>query len=1005
MTALICAPTLDDALSALAERIAENEARGENNFVFCEDRLTLLAERAVLARSGGTFRTEVSTLARYLSGAGRVLSKQGSVMAVSSILSACEKELRCFRPGAAEAVYETLAQLLSSRVGASELSESAAQAEGILREKLTDLSLILERYRAFLQGRGLLDESAYLALLPEKIASGGLRAANVFFFAFPSFTRQAAEGVRAAMRAARSVTGIFLSGDAALYTNEGARVFRAIAAEEGGVRSVRTGCSLGGEALALHDALFSPEALPSAPLPAKCVHIFRPADEAEEADAVAALIRRSVAEGARYRDMAVLVPDEESFLAVGKAFSAYRIPYFADMRRPFSGHPFCAFAIAALEAAADGGLPASVDAIAANVCFGEGGDAYRNYLYKYGGYRGAVQRPIREEAAGDAAFLCACRERMLAILKLFPAKGRGARFVSGVRALAELCGAARVCEDLAQCFDGAERAFLSLDPLEGLLAETEEVAGESVLTAREFCALFRSGTEALKIAMIPNAADAVFVGDATESRFARVHTVFAMGQTDALPRTSADTAVVTDGDIKKLAALRVEVEPTIAAVNARAREGLALNVCAFSGALYLSRPLRRRGQETAEGELMTYAARLFSPAPMPDLFLYRCCEPGPAALTLLALKEAFETGREEDSRPFASLYAALAARGRGEEMRALFAGDERPRVAEAGALYFRHGDISPTLLERYFACPYAGFLKNALRLREREERAVLARDTGDFVHEVLDRTANAFSSFADEAACRRFAEDAGRALLREPRYAVLGDTAPGSYTAERLLGESVEIAAAAYRHLNGSAYRVRATEAPVAIPEIFLRGKADRVDAAGDYVRVIDYKTGRFDDTPAAYYTGRSLQLPLYLFAASRGGEAAGAFYFPAEEKFTKPDEGKYRLKGFFRREDDVLALMDAVRGEGGESALFEGGSGRGMEKEEFDAFLSYALLVSRRAEEEMRAGNIGPSPYEGECAYCAYRGACGFTGAERKESGVKCADVARIAREEGEQR
>ena len=63
----IGAPTLDDALAVLAERIAANEARGEKNFIFCEDRLTLLAERAVLEKSGGTFLTEVSTFARFLS--------------------------------------------------------------------------------------------------------------------------------------------------------------------------------------------------------------------------------------------------------------------------------------------------------------------------------------------------------------------------------------------------------------------------------------------------------------------------------------------------------------------------------------------------------------------------------------------------------------------------------------------------------------------------------------------------------------------------------------------------------------------------------------------------------------------------------------------------------------------------------------------------------------------------------------------------------------------------
>ena len=86
MINLIEAPTLDDALAALAARVAENESRGGKNFIFCEDRLTLLAEHAVLGGNGGTFLTEVSTFARFLSSDRKVLSKYGSVMAVSAIL-------------------------------------------------------------------------------------------------------------------------------------------------------------------------------------------------------------------------------------------------------------------------------------------------------------------------------------------------------------------------------------------------------------------------------------------------------------------------------------------------------------------------------------------------------------------------------------------------------------------------------------------------------------------------------------------------------------------------------------------------------------------------------------------------------------------------------------------------------------------------------------------------------------------------------------------------------
>lgn len=256
MIRLIGAPTLQDALGELSRRVAFAEARGEKTLVFCEDSLTLLAERAVLAERGATFLTEVTTFARYLAGEERVLSKQGSVAAVSAILSASEGELACFSANAAEAVYETVAQLSASRVGAAELREGAQRSEGMLRAKLSDLALILERYSAFLRERGLLDESGYLALLPGRLAAGGLEEVNVVFFGFASFTRQAAEGVRAAAQCARSLTGIFPAGKQAFYTNESARAFRAACEGLGEISATLADSSLSGDAERLRRGIF-----------------------------------------------------------------------------------------------------------------------------------------------------------------------------------------------------------------------------------------------------------------------------------------------------------------------------------------------------------------------------------------------------------------------------------------------------------------------------------------------------------------------------------------------------------------------------------------------------------------------------------------------------------------------------------------------------------------------------------------------------------------------------
>ncbi len=1002
MTRIIGAPTLDDALAQLRERVAQNEERGERTLIFCEDRLTLLAERAILSAVGGTFLAEVTTFARFLSGEAKALSKQGSVMEIAALLAEHEKELLCFRRNSAQAVYETIAQFSASRVDAGLIRAGAEQTDGMLKNKLLDLSLLFEEYAAFLRERGMVDENGYLALLPARVEERA-KGMHVVFFAFPSFTRQALEGVRAALSAADDVTGIFLAGREEIYTNEGVRAFRGVCEEEGPAQYISAERSLpDGEAPHLLRGLFSPECYRMPVMRTERVRRFSAADEGEEYSVVAALIKKHIFEGMRYRDIAVLVPGEESFPALEKAFSAYKIPYFSDKKRPFSRHPFCVFALAALGAAADGCLPAEADAIASSRYFGAG-ERYRNYLLKYGGYRGAVRREIKRDVKGfDVKELSVCRERMLAILALFPKKGKGNDFVRGVRELVSLVDAETATEALRAYFTGAEREFLDLSPLQGVLSEIETVAGGQTFTAREFAQMLKSGLDALEIAMIPQSADAVFVGDATESKFERVRVLFATGLTTALPRAAQDTAIISDGELEKLGSLKVEVEPAIAQVNARARESFALNLCSFTEALYLSYPLGKGGSDAERGEVFQYAEKLFDMPPMPELFPFDCCEEEPAALRLLSLSHE---GRGAEREKFSALYAVCCRfRGKEDVDRLLRGGGKEP-VAALGDLVFS-GQASPTLLESYFACPYAGFANRALRLREREERPVLDTDAGTFVHEVLERTAQKFNDFSGAEECRAYARETGRELIASPRYSALSDTDAGKYAAERLVREGEEVSAAAYRQLALSAFRVKQTEGKIVLPELSLAGKADRIDESDGYIRVIDYKTGEIDDAGTSYYTGRKLQLELYLRAAAKGGIPAGAFYFPAAEIFTEKDEAKFCMSGFYSREDDVMLRLDKTLEEGKKSELFGGRLGgtrsdHGMEREDFEAFLDYSLLVSARAEEEMRAGNIAPSPYDQECRFCKLRSLCAFTGAPRKEGRILCGEIAKIVRRE----
>ena len=1012
----IRAATLSDALEALSTEIAKREAAGETNYIFCEDRLTLLAERAVLKESGGTFLSEVTTFARYLESEKPVLSKEGSVMKMGELI--LKRKDGCFTGSSARAVYETLAQLSASRVNEEALLAAAEDTDGMLKRKLTDLAALLKDYNAFLNDNGLIDENGYLALLPEKIADGNLENVNVFFFAFPAFTRQALEGVRAAFLNAKSVTGIFLGGEEAVYTGHALGAFLRTAQECGmSVHSRQAPTGLTEEGKAILEGVYSPVA--GAPVKTDRICIFEAQDETNELEQIASLIKKHVHEGRRYFDIAVLVPGADYFLTAEKVLSSYKIPFYLERKRALSEHPFARYALSILEGAADGLLPDEADAIASNVCFGEA-DEYRNYLLRFCGYRGAAKREIKKQeeiAEFNREKLVPFSEKMRAVMKLFPAKGKGAGFVKAVRKLFDMTDWERVLKrlkadagEIGEGFSPAEENFLEIgitseDAFGKTLTEIERIAGEREFTVREFASLLKSGLEANEVLLIPPALDAVFVGDATECMFATTPILFAAGLTENLPVVSEDTAIISDKEIKRLSEIRVEIEPAIGEVNARKRESFALNLSSFSQRLYMSRPLRLHGEETQRSEALIFARKRFLPPPMTEVYPYDCSEFTPAALRMIRERERFvrgEYGPNADTVRYNAIRSALEYHG-------ITLSDQARHAPTrlAAELWLRGERVSPTLLEGYFECPYEGFMKRALRLSEQREGSVAQADAGIFVHAVLENTAKEFNTITDDAMLEGQVRAVAEKLLSEPRFLPLLDTDEGRYARERLMDECLSAAKAAWRQLAGSSFRVIQAENNIEIPQLNIAGTADRVDEAGSLVRVIDYKTGYFDDSPTAYYTGRKLQLELYLLATSQEKEPAGAFYFPAADTFQKEGSApRYMMRGFYNAEDEVLTAFDTQLQQGEKSEFFDGArtapkaSGKGMTGKDFSDFLKYGYYVAQQAEAEMKEGNFAPSPYEGACEWCRLKSLCAFTGKERKESEVNCSEITQIVKE-----
>ena len=837
--------------------------------------------------------------------------------------------------------------------------------------------------------------------------------------------------MRSAFASAESVCGLFIGGKEEVYVNEAAATFTGIAAEFGGAQISTHGETSLKEADLLRRSLYNPDSFYSTPVPTDRVSIFEAADGEEELEFIAASIKKHVIDGGeRYAKISVMLHDlEGSERALSRVFARFKIPYYADRQLSLATHPLCDFVINYLLCATSGCAFQDVDNVIASPFFpAERGDKdiFRNYLLRLANYRAGVKRQPNKEALDNFGFDISAvervREKFLSGLSKISLKGGISSICGGIRSILTDFSVQDKLKTLAESYkdDKPAHAQFSARAYESILTvldEAESISGAE-LPVKEFVKILKSGFSAMKISLIPPKADAVFVGDLAATANTGSNVVFAARLTGEVPGASSDTSLLTDREITALEGVNLNISPKIRQVNARSRETCALNVCAFKNRLYLSYPARLNGEESGVSEIISYAQAVFltptgkklAPLDMKRIEKSGKAVPFYCSEKLPAIKHL---RKYPTSAEASSLYAVLEKYGFGEEALSAVKKPVKRNISCGQQLYLGNkGSLSPTALESYFACPYLGFMRQGLRVQEREEGAVRAADTGNFIHSVLQDLAKEVNGIATEEDLKARAKSLAEEKLSKPPYSSLIDSKSGQYAADELLKEAVQISEGIYKQIKNSSFSFAKAECPceINLQGAKIYGRIDRVDESGDMVRIIDYKTGNVDPSPAKYYTGAKLQLPLYLLAVSKGKRAVGAYYFPASLEYRDKQDGVFRLQGFMDGSEEVVSASDTgiepKKKSNFVNAYLNGGRVESaMPQTDFTDFLQYSLLVSGTGVKEMLEGNVAPSPAEGACKYCKAGGSCGIAlgkdGEERKSKNVKCSQIAELVRKE----
>jgi ATP-dependent helicase/nuclease subunit B len=872
----------------------------------------------------------------------QLLREEGRVMVLRALLAAKRSELQIFHasarlPGFAQELGVLLRELQRHGLQPDRLARLAEELAGSpdLSRKMRDLGTLLRAYQDWLRAQRLEDADSLLdlatAALRQLKGTAALRLGALWLDGFAEMTPQELELLAAVLPFAERATLAFCleepPRDDPPWLSTWAVVGRTFRACHGRVaalpqceitvetlpREPARGRFAGSPALGHLErnwtARRDPEAPPRADV-SPALRLVRCANpEAEAALAAREILRFVRDEGARFRDVAVLVRSLEPYHhALRRALARHDIPFFLDRREPVAHHPLAELTRYALRTAAfgwrnedwfsalkSGLVPAGELEI----------DALENEALARG-WEGAIWlKPLvtPEESAAGERF-----ERLRR--KLVPPFAQLGTTLAGAVSGAQLAAAlnefyraldiggqlANWTADGADSPDGALPRAVHQTVWEQMQLWLEDLAmafSTEALPLREWLPILEAGLGGLTVGVIPPALDQVLVGTIDRSRNPDLKLVLVLGLNEGIfPAPPPDPLLLTEDE-------RATLEEKGAALGANSR--LRIGHERYYGYIACTRAARRlvltcSAHDANDRKLnpSPLLARVRSLFPGLDLEEHQggegwdgCQHP----VELLApLAQAARAGR--DSPALAQLRSLPTVAPLLARFEPLHAPSPREALTPGAAarLYGSAFQTSVTALEKFAECPFRFFAAAGMQAEERKLFEFGAKERGDFQHQVLrqfhEQLKHARKRWHDltpSEARNRITGIADR-LAQESNHGQLLANGREAFLTRRLiaaLGDFIEVIVA---WMPQYGFEPAAAELKfdddgdippwrVKLPgghELVLRGRMDRVDllprdAESAWCVVLDYKSSAKKIDAVLLKNGVQLQLPAYL--------------------------------------------------------------------------------------------------------------------------------------------
>ena len=972
------------------------------------------------------------------------LDNGGRIVAMAAATRQLHSRLKAY--AAVETKPEFLKELVDAVdefkrccITAQDLSTAAAQTEGTLSQKLSELALILESYDA-LCAQARRDPRDQMTWCLEQLEEIDFASEHVFYIdGFPDYTRQHLAILEHLIKNSSMVTvGLNcdkLDTDALAFEKAADTAAQLIRCAKSAGIAVEIQTLDGRDDALQHlcSGLFQGKLPNGDELMGKVSAICADSIQAE-VQAAADRVMELVRSGCRYRDISIVCGDLGSYENVLRlVFRRRGIPLYQSGTEDILQKTVISTVLSAVEAALGGFeqrtvlryLKSVLSPLDMDIC-----DRVENYVITWGirgtlflkpwdRHPGGLGKDWDDKSQKELAELNEARELAIGPLGDLQLRFKAAQNLSGqvqaVVAFLEQIGLAERLEELEKQMEAAgeyrDAQILSQlwEILLSALEQMNDTLGQTVWEAETFTRLLTLLLGQYDVGTIPPVLDAVAVGSVSAMRCQEAKHLLVLGADEgALPGYGGSKGLLTDQE-------RVLLRQMGVPLTGGAVEGLQAEFAeiygVFCGAMdsiwvshsdnegsYLYRRIAKAVGEEQYTEDSIYAAA----ADAQEAGAYLARWENSDLAKSLGVEEWYADSRNRIGYSIGNV--------------------SPDRVRE---LFGNRLNLSASQVDRYAECRMSYFLKYGLRAQERKENTVDPAEFGTYVHDVLEHTAKDVMElggfeevsleqtlqiarkYSDEYAAQRFA------LLDSQRL---------DYLFRRNWRELEMVVEELWQELKSAQFRPDSFELAFGgegeMPEIdiendtlkaSLRGFVDRVDIwkKGDmhYFRVVDYKTGKKDFDYCDVFNGVGLQMLLYLFALEKSGQeiigghpvAAGVQYFPArvplvsadgrltDEEAEEARQSEWRRKGLLLGDEEILHAMDPSDNMGRLCCNRKKDgtiSGDLANREQLKLLRQYVFTLLSNMVSQIASGNIEPNPYtrgtsHNACTYCPYGSIC----------------------------